>query len=490
MKIFLVTRRYADAVYLKKILPWEKLGHELLIEMNPPSALQKLRECHPDILMLFGMLDNTHFDLYLDCVQKNFMRMEVVVLPTRQTELNGQEIDSTNIGNIRVHFVPLVTERILLQVLSMVQQDCKVQKPVIKIHRKIDIQQAVERLKQRFPGKRAILCWLHIEPHSVLVRKQWEDIFDTKEREDKIVWSEYSRHNWLLLVREEGQNLDELLHWFRDTENRESCLLVGKRITQSELEDELERLKKQCNRLYFRHGERIIHIDRTAPNSDVFTPAKLAETISSLMISTIQGEEEEVYVAFRTLYLRYVKHANSFAVLCLVRQIIRKLDRLWSKEEENLHFSGFSGLEEECEMLCKRWKENVLHRKEPEVAPLLAQTISFLYNNYGNPISIQMVADDLGISETSLSRRFKKAVGCSVITVLLHMRIWIAALLLIEGRLSVGQIASLVGFADAKYFSRIFRQLTGNGPAQYKNAMQQLEKGEAKLEECEIIPTR
>ena len=64
IRVLLVTRSYADAIYMKNLLPWEQLGFQLLIELNSISGLQKVTDLHPQVLMLFGSLGAADLDLF------------------------------------------------------------------------------------------------------------------------------------------------------------------------------------------------------------------------------------------------------------------------------------------------------------------------------------------------------------------------------------------------------------------------------------------
>ena len=66
-----------------------------------------------------------------------------------------------------------------------------------------------------------------------------------------------------------------------------------------------------------------------------------------------------------------------------------------------------------------------------------------------------------GMSERSLSRNFHAIVGQSPIEYLLNMRPQRAEELLLLSPAPIAQIGYEVGFADANYFTRQFRNCTG-----------------------------
>jgi AraC family transcriptional activator of tynA and feaB len=90
--------------------------------------------------------------------------------------------------------------------------------------------------------------------------------------------------------------------------------------------------------------------------------------------------------------------------------------------------------------------------------------------NFRNPnLEPSDIASTVGLSERYLQKIFSDR-SETVTAILRRRRISEAKTLLVnrqERRLSVTQIAYAVGFSDAAYFSRVFRQETGVAPVQY-----------------------
>lgn len=83
-------------------------------------------------------------------------------------------------------------------------------------------------------------------------------------------------------------------------------------------------------------------------------------------------------------------------------------------------------------------------------------------------LTLERVAEDLGYSKTYFSRRFKQLFKYTFVHYLTRLRIEEAKRLLMDAETEVKQIAVQTGFQDAAYFSRVFRQLTGNTPSEYR----------------------
>ena len=71
-------------------------------------------------------------------------------------------------------------------------------------------------------------------------------------------------------------------------------------------------------------------------------------------------------------------------------------------------------------------------------------------------LTLQRIADEVGISAGYLSTLFPKYLGCGYIDYLNQIRIRRACGYLKQNYLKTYQIAHAVGYQDEKYFSRVF----------------------------------
>lgn len=100
------------------------------------------------------------------------------------------------------------------------------------------------------------------------------------------------------------------------------------------------------------------------------------------------------------------------------------------------------------------------------------EALKYIEDHYCDPVTIQEIADHLGINRSYLHRIFKAFTGVSIQSYLLDYRIRQACILLRNTDLSVRVIAHSVSFIDPLYFSRIFRQKMGMSPSEYRKDSQ------------------
>ena len=94
----------------------------------------------------------------------------------------------------------------------------------------------------------------------------------------------------------------------------------------------------------------------------------------------------------------------------------------------------------------------------------------YIEANLGKTITRDEVAEHIWLSPSYFSRLFKRIMGMGYNEYLTDMRIKKAKQMLLQN-VSVADIAIVVGFRDARYFSIIFHKKTGYTPSEYRRAI-------------------
>lgn len=89
---------------------------------------------------------------------------------------------------------------------------------------------------------------------------------------------------------------------------------------------------------------------------------------------------------------------------------------------------------------------------------------------YKTGITLEEIAEKLNLTPEYLGMLFHMEKGVKFSTYIKEFRIKKAKELLIGSKLKVCEIAERVGYSDAKYFSKVFRENTGQLPAEYRKA--------------------
>lgn len=106
------------------------------------------------------------------------------------------------------------------------------------------------------------------------------------------------------------------------------------------------------------------------------------------------------------------------------------------------------------------------HRNMPQV---VASVREWIKSNYAHPFKITDLAEEFGYQANYLSTLFKRSMGISIIEYTNKIRIEAAKSLLETHGLDAKAVAYSCGFADEKYFMKVFKKLEGVTPGQYLN---------------------
>lgn len=98
----------------------------------------------------------------------------------------------------------------------------------------------------------------------------------------------------------------------------------------------------------------------------------------------------------------------------------------------------------------------------------VAAAVRYIRNRLGEPLPVTTVAEALGLHRRDLERRFRAALGRSVLQEIHRARIEQVKTLLVETDLSMPLVARQCGFSNAQRLAVVFRQTTGEVPSVYR----------------------
>ena len=94
-----------------------------------------------------------------------------------------------------------------------------------------------------------------------------------------------------------------------------------------------------------------------------------------------------------------------------------------------------------------------------EISTDIADTLSYIAQNYQLPLSLEEVADQVNLSPTYLSRKFRKTTGVTFKEYINYIRIKQAVQALLTTDDSITKIAVDCGFNSSNYFKDIFKKI-------------------------------
>ncbi len=107
-------------------------------------------------------------------------------------------------------------------------------------------------------------------------------------------------------------------------------------------------------------------------------------------------------------------------------------------------------------------------RVAPRGIRVIHMTERYVTEHYSKKISVAELADYLQLNPSYFSHLFVTETGRSFSDYLLKYRMDKAVELLSSNNMTVGEIAEKVGYADQRYFSRMFRKVMGKTPTEFR----------------------
>ncbi len=98
----------------------------------------------------------------------------------------------------------------------------------------------------------------------------------------------------------------------------------------------------------------------------------------------------------------------------------------------------------------------------------VSNAVEYIGKNFGTQLSVEKIANKIGVSESYLYALFKKELGISPIAYLNDIKLSHACMLLEYTEKSISDIAEECNIYDQYYFSKLFKKKYGSSPLQYR----------------------
>lgn len=101
-------------------------------------------------------------------------------------------------------------------------------------------------------------------------------------------------------------------------------------------------------------------------------------------------------------------------------------------------------------------------------SPLLTRLFPVAQRNISSGCTVKKLAEELHVSESTLSKRFRQETGLTLGAYLDHLLFTRACQLLLSSPMSIGEISEQLGFCDQFYFARYFKNHQQQTPSEYR----------------------
>ncbi len=182
---------------------------------------------------------------------------------------------------------------------------------------------------------------------------------------------------------------------------------------------------------------------------------------------------DNMFHEFRNLPLEQIKQLFIDMFSMLSNKFMKMGSDLWINLNEKVKYQEILDIEtlNELKVKCKNMLSDIIKiisdKQNTVSRNVVEQATDYMKKHYGEDLSLEYIADHFFLSPAYFSRLFKQYTGNTFIDYLIELRMEKAKELLSLGKYKVYEVSQIVGYKSEKYFFRIFRRYTGNSPVEY-----------------------
>jgi two-component system response regulator YesN len=237
-------------------------------------------------------------------------------------------------------------------------------------------------------------------------------------------------------------------------------------------------------RLFLGIGKVIAYSELTAAKEESGTPIKVSQSHIHTLLYGLQTKELNEYVG--SLFDQLGKRKDPDLVQIISLELLMILTSMWpdvSNDQDQVlqlkkqYFDQLSRLEtikQSREWFIQAFAELQDHmiRIYNSDRNSIVKATQYIQQQYQQEISLQSISQFVHLSKNYFANLFKKEVGESFLEYVTRVRIEKAKVLL-AGEMKAAEVGQLVGIPDPKYFSKVFKKITGATPSEYRSLVKE-----------------
>ena len=101
---------------------------------------------------------------------------------------------------------------------------------------------------------------------------------------------------------------------------------------------------------------------------------------------------------------------------------------------------------------------------------IIKEATEYIREHLSEELNQKIVAEQVGVTTSYLSTLFTQEFGYGFVDYLNKQRMELACDYMHDGKMKIYEMAYRAGFKDEKYFSKVFKKVTGKSPSEYRRA--------------------
>ncbi len=210
---------------------------------------------------------------------------------------------------------------------------------------------------------------------------------------------------------------------------------------------------------------------------------KYPKQLESLMVESIRTlnkerllellDETKAYIGEHAISREMAERLLFELSVVLYRQFEHmKVTFEWSLEELLQQFQSSQTLQELMDVMKSRFGQWMTDSRtghsRDNVQAVIGKAKAYIAEHYQKDLSIEEVSELSDLSIGHFCTLFKQTTGYTFLEYLTECRIEKAKSILRNTNVKVYQVAPLVGYQDPRYFTQVFKKITGKTPSEYR----------------------
>lgn len=250
-------------------------------------------------------------------------------------------------------------------------------------------------------------------------------------------------------------------HWHTDFE-----LIMPLKADYTVLIDNREFVLSEGDILLIPPG--VIHSLKAPPEGE-----RLIVQISCVLANQMHGFYEELRHFYPCLHVRKVTHRLENLCAAMQQTVMEMYDEYILR---NPFFNYI--LTSKCSwlfiMLARNRKAFATHESDRRYAKSVdgfLRVCDYIHNHCHEKLDVEMLSAVAGYSKSHFVRMFKEFADISCVDYIQQQRVALAKQLLMDPENSIMDIVTRSGFGSVASFNRVFKQLTGTTPTQFRKSL-------------------
>jgi two-component system response regulator YesN len=186
--------------------------------------------------------------------------------------------------------------------------------------------------------------------------------------------------------------------------------------------------------------------------------------------------KEVIQLILKPLYRGAFMSSNEIEMVRLelvsmAKQILGKLSHVAAKQYnlgDLLKLKTLSEIERNIVVLLSLLCEYYQQHSKKKPALIISKVMEMTETRYNEPLNVQYIADCMHISPNYFSTLFKRETGINYMEYLINRRLEKSLYMILNTTHKISEIACQVGYPDANYFAKVFKNHFGKSPSEYR----------------------